>query len=130
YVKVFPNSEIVGTMPGPDGKPAGGTFTLNGEQFHCFNGGEHFKFSEGISFSINAETQEEIDYFYDTLSAGGEQQPCGWLKDRFGVSWQVIPSILVKMLSDTDREKAGRVAQAMFAMKKIQLADIMAAARS
>ncbi|MFN3417834.1 MAG: VOC family protein [Pyrinomonadaceae bacterium] len=129
YVSVFPNSRIIDTMPGPDGKPAGGTFEVDGQQFHCYNGGPHFRFSEAISLSVAAETQEEIDRFYVLLSEGGEQQPCGWLRDRFGVSWQVIPSILVRLLADADREIAGRAAKAMFGMTKIDIASIEAAAK-
>lgn len=129
YVSIFPNSGIIETIPGPDGEPAGGTFKLEGQTFHCYNGGPHFQFSQGISLLVNADTQEEIDRLYDKLSDGGEKQACGWLVDKFGVSWQIIPSLLIRLLADADREKAGRVAEAMFTMDKINIAEIEAAAR-
>ncbi|MBP9663750.1 MAG: VOC family protein, partial [Pyrinomonadaceae bacterium] len=112
------------------GKVAGGTFELDGQRFHCYNAGPHpnFVFSQGISLMITADTQDEIDHFYDNLSEGGERQPCGWLTDKFGVSWQVTPTMLMKNLFDPDREKAERVTQAMFNMTKIIIADLEAAA--
>lgn len=130
YASVFPNASIVSTMLGPDGTVAGGTFELEGQRFHCYNAGPHpnFVFSQGISLMITAETQDEIDHYYDKLSEGGEQQPCGWLVDKFGVSWQVTPTMLMKLLSDPDREKAERVTQAMFKMSKIIIADLVEAA--
>lgn len=130
YTSVFPNSRINATFPTPDGKVAGGSFELDGQRFHCYNAGPHpnFVFSQAISLMITAETQDEIDHFYDKLSEGGEQQPCGWLVDKFGVSWQVTPTMLMKLLSDPDREKAGRATQAMFKMTKLIIADLEAAA--
>lgn len=130
YTSIFPNSKIISTMPAPDGSVAGGSFQLDGEPFNCYNVGPHpdFAFSQGISFMIYAETQNEIDHYYEKLSEGGMQQPCGWLKDKFGVSWQVTPPILMKLLADPDREKADRVAQAMFKMTKLNIADLEAAA--
>ena len=130
YTSVFKNSRILATFPTPNGKVAGGTFELDGQRFSCYNAGPHpnFEFSQGISLMIAAETQDEIDHFYDKLSKGGEEQPCGWLIDKFGVSWQVTPPILMEMLGDPDREKAGRVMEAMFKMKKIMIADLVAAA--
>ena len=130
YTSIFANGKILSTMPTPDGKIAGGTFELGGQRFSCYNAGPHpnFIFSQGISLMISAETQDEINHFYDKLSDGGEEQPCGWVKDKFGVSWQVTPPILMQMLSDPDREKAGRVMEAMFKMKKIIIADLEAAA--
>lgn len=130
YVSIFKDAKIVSTMPGPDGKVMGGTFELYGQQFNCYNAGPHpnFVFSQGVSFMISAETQDEVDHFYDKLCEGGEQQPCGWLADKFGVSWQVTPPLLMQLLSDPDREKANRVMQAMFKMKKIIIADLEAAA--
>jgi predicted 3-demethylubiquinone-9 3-methyltransferase (glyoxalase superfamily) len=132
YRSVFPNSRIVNTIPGPDGNVAGGTFELAGERFNCYNAGPHpnFKFSQGISFMIYVETQEEVDHYYDKLSEGGEQQPCGWLADKFGVSWQVTPRMLMQNLSDPDREKSKRVFEAMMQMHKIIIADLEAAARA
>lgn len=131
YVSVFPNSRIVERMPGPEGNIMGGTFELDGQTFHCYNAGPHpdFAFSQGVSFMISTETQDEVDHYYEKLSEGGVQQPCGWLKDKFGVSWQVTPPILMKLLADPDREKAARVTEAMFKMKKIIIADLEAAAK-
>jgi predicted 3-demethylubiquinone-9 3-methyltransferase (glyoxalase superfamily) len=132
YTSIFPDSNIVSKMPGPDGHVAGGSFELDGQRFNCYNAGPHpnFNFSQGVSFMIYAETQDEIDHYYDKLSEGGEQLPCGWLADKFGVSWQVTPPLLMRLLSDPDREKAGRVMQAMFKMTKIIIADLEAAAAS
>ncbi len=130
YTSVFENARIITTFPGPEDKVAGGSFELDGQRFHCYNAGPHpnFVFSQGISLMITAETQDEIDHFYDKLSEGGEQQPCGWLIDRFGVSWQVTPTMLMRSLTDSDREKAERVTQAMFKMTKLMIADLEAAA--
>lgn len=132
YTSIFPNSKIISMMAAPDGSIAGGTFELNGEQFHCYNAGPHpdFEFSQGISLMIYADTQEEIDHYYDKLSDGGQELACGWLTDKFGVSWQVTPTMLMKNLNDPDREKAERVTQAMFKMSKIIIADLEAAAKS
>jgi predicted 3-demethylubiquinone-9 3-methyltransferase (glyoxalase superfamily) len=130
YVSIFEDAKIVSTMPGPDGKVAGGTFELNGQRFNCYNAGPHsnFIFSQGVSFMIYAETQSEIDHYYERLSEGGEHQPCGWLADKFGVSRQVTPPLLMQLLGDPDREKADRVMQAMFKMNKIIIADLEATA--
>ena len=128
YVSVFKDGKITGTMPGADGKPMGGTFEIMGQEFKCFNGGPHFSFSEGISILISAETQAEIDHYYEKLSDGGEKQPCGWLKDKFGVSWQVVPPVLFGLLNHPDREKADRVMNAMFGMKKLDIAALEEAA--
>jgi predicted 3-demethylubiquinone-9 3-methyltransferase (glyoxalase superfamily) len=130
YTSIFKDSSIVSTMPGPDGGIMGGSFEIAGQRFDCFNGGPTFKFAQGISLMVNAETQDEIDHLYESLSEGGEQQPCSWLTDKFGVSWQIVSPILMKLLSDPNQEKAGRVAQAMFKMTKIIIADIEAAAAS
>ncbi|MEO6051548.1 MAG: VOC family protein [Pyrinomonadaceae bacterium] len=131
YTSIFKDSKIVSTMPGPNGKVMGGSFEIEGQRFNCYNAGPHpnFKFSQAVSFMIYADTQAEIDHSYEKLSVGGEQQPCGWLADKFGVSWQVTPPILMQLLSDPDRDKAGRVTQAMFRMTKIIIADLEAAAR-
>jgi len=94
YVSVFRNSQIVNTMPGPNGSVMGGTVELEGQQLMTFNGGPHFSFSQGISLFVKAETQEEIDHLYEELSVGGGKQQCGWVTDKFGVSWQIIPPIL------------------------------------
>jgi predicted 3-demethylubiquinone-9 3-methyltransferase (glyoxalase superfamily) len=114
YVSIFKNSKIIDD----------GTFEIDGQQFLVFNGGPYFKFSEGISLFINCETQEEVDDLWEKLSAGGEKSQCGWLKDKFGVSWQVVPSILRKLLNDPDPAKSGRVMDAMLNMKKLILKDL------
>ena len=124
YASIFKNSQIVNTMPGPNGSVMGGTVELEGQQLMTFNGGPHFSFSQGISLFVKAETQEEIDHLYENLSEGGEKQQCGWVTDKFGVSWQIIPPILGELLRDPDREKANRVLQAMLKMKKIDIAAL------
>ena len=128
YTSVFKDSKIISKIPGPGGLVMGGSFEIAGQRFMCYNGGPKFTFEQGFSLMVDAENQDEIDYLYDTLSEGGEQQPCSWLIDKFGVSWQIVPPVLLKLLSDPDKEKAGRVAQAMFKMKKIIIADLEAAA--
>jgi predicted 3-demethylubiquinone-9 3-methyltransferase (glyoxalase superfamily) len=130
YTSIFKDSSIVSTMPGPDGGIMGGVFEINGQRFNAFNGGPTFNFAQGISLMVSAETQDEINHLYESLSEGGEQQPCSWLTDKFGVSWQIVPPILMKLLSDPNQEKAGHVAQAMFKMTKIIIADLEAAAAS
>ncbi len=97
------------------------TFELEGQEFMALNGGPMFKFSPAISFFVSCKTQEEVDELWEKLSAGGEKQPCGWLKDRYGVSWQIIPTVLGDMLQDKDAEKSKRVMQAMMQMKKIDI---------
>ena len=124
YASIFKNSQIVNTMPGPNGSVMGGTVELEGQQLMTFNGGPHFSFSQGISLFVKAETQEEIDHLHEKLSDGGEKQQCGWVTDKFGVSWQIIPPILGELLRDSDREKANRVLQAMLKMKKIDIAAL------
>jgi len=128
YTSLFDDGKIVSTMPGPGGSVMGGTFEIAGQSFKCFNGGPTFKFEQGFSLIVNAETQEEIDYLYDSLAEGGEKQPCSWVVDKFGVSWQIVPPILLKLLFDPDREKAARVTEAMFKMHKIIIKDLEAAA--
>jgi predicted 3-demethylubiquinone-9 3-methyltransferase (glyoxalase superfamily) len=108
------------------GRPVGSVLTIEfeieGQKFVALNGGPLFKFNESISFVINCETQKEIDYFWEKLTAdGGEESACGWLKDKFGVWWQVVPTVLIDMLHDSDQEKSGRVMQAVFQMKKIDI---------
>ena len=98
-----------------------GTFQLDGQEFMALNGGPQFKFTEAISFFVNCETQEEVDHFWEKLSAGGQEVECGWLKDRFGVSWQVVPTVLSEMLQDKDPEKSKRVMAALLRMKKISI---------
>jgi predicted 3-demethylubiquinone-9 3-methyltransferase (glyoxalase superfamily) len=104
------------------------TFNLEGQDFMVLNAGPHFKFTEAISFFVNCETQEEVDYYWERLTAdGGEESQCGWLKDKFGLSWQIVPSALGKLLQDSDREKANRAMQAMLKMQKINVAELQAA---
>jgi predicted 3-demethylubiquinone-9 3-methyltransferase (glyoxalase superfamily) len=128
YTSIFKDSRIVSTLPGPDGSMMGGSIEIEGQRIYCYNGGPHFSFSQGISLMVGAETQDEIDHLYDSLSKGGEQLACSWLTDKFGVSWQIVPPILMRLLSDADKEKAGRVMNAMLKMTKIIIADLEAAA--
>lgn len=127
YVSVFKNSRIGkitrygAGAPMPEGMAMTITFILDGQEFVALNGGPHFKFTDGISLSVDCQSQEEIDTYWAKLTAGGEPGPCGWLKDRFGLSWQINPSILGEMLSDPDPEKAARVMQAMMQMTKIDI---------
>jgi len=127
YVSIFPGSKIVSATrygdagPGPKGSVMTVVFELNGQQFIALNGGPQFKFTEAVSFSVDCKTQEEVDAFWQKLSAGGEEGPCGWLKDKYGLSWQIVPTILVEMLSDPDPVKSKRVMEAMMKMKKIEI---------
>jgi predicted 3-demethylubiquinone-9 3-methyltransferase (glyoxalase superfamily) len=127
YVSVFKNSKIVSTMPGPDGKVLTGTFELVGQRFMALNGGPQFKFTEAISLFVNCETQAEVDELWNKLTQGGAESQCGWLKDKFGLSWQIIPSALGRFLGDKDSAKAGRAMQAMLQMKKIDIAKLQQA---
>jgi predicted 3-demethylubiquinone-9 3-methyltransferase (glyoxalase superfamily) len=130
YVSVFKNSKIGRvtrygeTGPGPKGKVMTGTFELRGQEFMALNGGPQFKFTEAISFFVNCETQEEVDELWEKLSKGGEKGRCGWLKDKFGLSWQIVPTALGKMLSDADPAKSQRVMKAMLQMDKIDIARL------
>ena len=131
YVSIFKNSEIRSIARYEEeaakasGRPKGSVMTvafeLDGQEFVALNGGPLFKFTEAISFVVNCETQEEVDHFWEKLSAGGQEVQCGWLKDRFGVSWQIVPTVLGEMLQDKDREKSRRVMAAMLKMKKISI---------
>ena len=130
YVTLFEDSRILKIMPGPNGKPSGVEFQLEGSQFIAFNGGPHFQFNEAISLFVTCETQEEVDRYWELLTAnGGEPSRCGWLKDKFGLSWQIIPTALTTLMSDEDSAKAGRVAQAMLGMQKIDIAELHKAHR-
>jgi len=104
------------------------SFELDGQKFVALNGGPEFTFDEAISFQVPCETQDEVDMYWSTLSEGGEEGPCGWLKDKFGVSWQVFPTVLLELLGDPDREKSQRVMEAMLSMKKIEIDDLERAA--
>ncbi len=121
YVSIFKNSRVVSVNRGPDGAVFSTTFQLEGQDFYALNGGPQFKFTEAISLFVSCETQAEVDELWEKLSAGGQTQQCGWLKDKFGLSWQIIPTVLGKLLQDKDREKAGRVMQAMLQMKRIDI---------
>lgn len=103
-------------------------FQLEGQEFVALNGGPHFKFTEAISFVINCETQEEVDEFWEKLSAGGAESQCGWLKDKYGLSWQVVPTILAELFQDKDPEKSQRVMKAMLQMKKMDIGKLKQAA--
>lgn len=127
YTSIFKNSKIGSVTrygeagPGPEGSAMTVSFELEGLQFTALNGGPEFNFTEAISFLVDCDSQEEVDYLWAKLSEGGEEGPCGWLKDKFGVSWQIIPTALSEMLSDPDPEKARRVTEAMLQMKKIDI---------
>src|SRR5881392_2551617 len=131
YVSIFKNSRIGSIAHYEEeaakasGRPKGSVMTvafeLNGQEFVALNGGPIFKFTEAISFVVNCETQAEVDHFWEKLSGGGQEVQCGWLKDRFGVSWQVVPTVLGEMLQDKDREKSRRVMAAILKMKKINV---------
>jgi predicted 3-demethylubiquinone-9 3-methyltransferase (glyoxalase superfamily) len=130
YVSIFPNSRILSInrygegAPIPAGTVMSATFELDGQQFTALNGGPHFTFSDGISLFVSCQTQEEVDELWEKLSAGGSPGPCGWLKDKFGVSWQIIPTVLGELLGDPDPAKAQRVMQAMLQMSKLDIATL------
>jgi predicted 3-demethylubiquinone-9 3-methyltransferase (glyoxalase superfamily) len=134
YVSVFPNSEIVGVDRYGEGgmRPAGMvmlvSFRLAGQEFAALNGGPEFKFNEAISFVIDCESQAEVDAYWEKLTAdGGEPGPCGWLKDKFGVSWQIVPTVLPRLLGGDEAEKAQRVMAVLMTMKKINIGELEAA---
>ena len=137
YVSIFKNSKV-GSVTRYDeagakasGRPKGSvmtaTFQLDGQQFVALNGGPHFKLTEAVSFVVNCETQEEVDYFWEKLSAGGAESQCGWLKDKYGLSWQVMPKVLPELLQSKDAGKAQRVMQAVLQMKKIDIKTLQQA---
>ena len=134
YTSVFPNSRIVEvTRYGSAGPRSEGTvmtvsFELDGQRFTALNGGPDFTFNEAISFEVGCEDQDEVDKYWSTLSEGGEEGPCGWLKDRYGVSWQIVPTRLNELITDTDEEKAQRVMAAMLKMGKIEIDELERAA--
>jgi predicted 3-demethylubiquinone-9 3-methyltransferase (glyoxalase superfamily) len=133
YVSIFNNSKVLSISRYPEGAPfpagtaMGISFVLEGQEFTALNGGPSFGFAEGISLFVSCETQEEVDELWDRLSEGGEPGRCGWLKDRYGVSWQVIPNALGELLGDPDPQRAANVLQAMMQMSKICIADLRAA---
>jgi predicted 3-demethylubiquinone-9 3-methyltransferase (glyoxalase superfamily) len=130
YTSVFKNAKIGKIArygesgPGPAGSVMTASFELEGLEFTALNAGPHFKFNEAISFVVDCKSQEEVDYFWDKLSEGGQIQQCGWLKDKFGLSWQIVPTVLIELMSDPNREKANRVMQAMLQMTKIDIAKL------
>jgi predicted 3-demethylubiquinone-9 3-methyltransferase (glyoxalase superfamily) len=134
YTSVFPNSKIIDVArygsagPRPEGMVMVVSFELDGQKFLALNGGPEFTFNESISFEVSCETQEEVDAFWSKLSEGGEEGPCGWLKDRYGVSWQIVPTRLNELIADPDPEKSQRVMRAMLSMKKIEIEELERAA--
>ena len=122
YKSVFPNARVETV------NDFMASFELEGQKFLGLNGGSTYQFTEAVSFMVNCETQEEVDRFWSALSDGGDEGPCGWLKDRFGLSWQIVPTALMRLLSDPDKEKANRVMGAMLQMKKIEIAELERAA--
>jgi predicted 3-demethylubiquinone-9 3-methyltransferase (glyoxalase superfamily) len=136
YVSVFKNSQVLNVSrygeagPRPAGTVMTVDFELDGQQFIALNGGPEFPFTEAVSLQVNCETQEEVDRYWSVLSEGGEEGPCGWLKDRYGLSWQIIPVALAELLNDPDAAKAQRAMAAMLQMKKIDIAALHAAAEA
>lgn len=130
YVSVFPRSRITQTTrygeegPGPKGTVMTVAFELDGQEFVALNGGPQFSFTQAISFVVNCETQAEVDAFWEKLSEGGEKIQCGWLKDRYGLPWQIVPSALGRLLGDEDPQRSRRVMKAMMQMKKLDVAEL------
>jgi predicted 3-demethylubiquinone-9 3-methyltransferase (glyoxalase superfamily) len=135
YVAIFPNSTMgkiarySGAGPGPKGSVMTVAFQLEGQHFTALNGGPHFKFTEAISFVVHCETQEEVDKYWEQLSQGGQEVQCGWVKDKFGLSWQVVPTALIKMAQDENPARVERVMKAMLQMKKLDIAGLEKAYR-
>jgi len=128
YVSLFPNSRIVSTSPGPGGSVQTVQFELEGRPFMGLNGGPYATFNDAVSFSVDCEDQAEVDRYWAALTEGGKEVQCGWLKDRYGVSWQIVPKALPRLLSDPDQQKAQRVVAAMMKMVKLDVAALEAAA--
>jgi predicted 3-demethylubiquinone-9 3-methyltransferase (glyoxalase superfamily) len=134
YASIFPNSKITeitrygSAGPRPEGMVMTVAFELDGQRFAALNGGPDFKFNEAVSFLVSCKDQEEVDWYWNKLSEGGEPGPCGWLKDKYGLAWQIIPTALDELLGDPDREKAQRVMQAMLGMGKIEIEGLERAA--
>ncbi|HEV7219702.1 MAG TPA: VOC family protein [Terriglobales bacterium] len=133
YVSIFKNSRVGRISrygdagPGPKGSVMVANFQLNGQEFMALNGGPQYKFTEAISFLVNCETQEEVDELWEKLAAGGKEIQCGWLKDKYGLCWQIVPTILLQMLSDKDPQKSQRVMKAMMQMIKIDIKGLQKA---
>jgi predicted 3-demethylubiquinone-9 3-methyltransferase (glyoxalase superfamily) len=134
YTSIFPNSKIGhiarygSSGPRPEGTVMTVSFELDGQEFLALNGGPNFTFSEAVSFQVSCKDQDEVDKYWNELSEGGEEGPCGWLKDKFGLSWQIVPTALPELLSNPDKEKAQRVMAAMLEMKKIEIDELERAA--
>jgi predicted 3-demethylubiquinone-9 3-methyltransferase (glyoxalase superfamily) len=134
YTSIFDNSRLTNASrypegsPGPAGSVMVAAFELDGQPFIALNGGPVFRFTEAVSFVVNCETQDEVDYYWDRLSDGGEESQCGWLKDRYGLSWQITPTVLSELFARSDPAAAGRVMQAMLKMQKIDIATLQRAA--
>ncbi len=134
YVSIFPNSKVGKAVrygkagPGPAGSVITVEFELQGQKFVALNGGPRFKFTEAVSFVVNCEDQEEIDFYWHNLVEGGSESQCGWLKDQFGLSWQIVPKDLPSLLSNPDPEKSARAMKALLGMKKLIIADLQHAA--
>jgi predicted 3-demethylubiquinone-9 3-methyltransferase (glyoxalase superfamily) len=134
YCSIFPNSKITNVThyteagPGTPGSVLTVDFVLDGQEFTAINGGPEFTFTEAISLGINCDDQDEVDHYWDKLTDGGQEVQCGWLKDRYGLSWQVIPAGMLELFSDADPARAQRAMQAMFGMKKLDMAALQAAA--
>jgi len=134
YTSVFPNSRLGeithygAAGPRPEGMVMTVSFVLDGQEFAALNGGPEFSFTEAISFQVLCESQDEVDAYWTALADGGEEGPCGWLKDRYGLSWQIVPTALPELLGDPDREKSQRVMEAMLGMRKIEIAGLERAA--
>ena len=134
YTSIFKDSKILGTSrygdagPGPKGTVMTMKFELNGQEFIALNGGPHFKFTEAISFVVNCETQKEIDEYWAKLTAGGKEVQCGWLTDKFGLSWQIVPTVLGQLMQDKDPEKVKNVTQAFMKMVKMDIEALKRAA--
>jgi predicted 3-demethylubiquinone-9 3-methyltransferase (glyoxalase superfamily) len=133
YTSIFPNSRIGKVVrygnagPGPAGSVMIVEFQLDGQPFVALNGGPHFKFTEAISFVVNCETQEEVDHYWEKLSADGAKVECGWIKDKFGLSWQIVPTVLPRLMSDPDPKRTERVMKAMMTMKKLDIRKLQEA---
>src|SRR5260370_10098489 len=134
YVSIVKNSKVSNSVrygdigPGPKGTVMTIAFQLDGQEFTALNGGPQFKFTEAVSLVVHCQTQEEVDYFWEKLSAGGQKVECGWLKDKFGLSWQIVPDVLLELLQDSDTQKSQRVMKTMMKMKKLDIKGLQQAA--
>jgi predicted 3-demethylubiquinone-9 3-methyltransferase (glyoxalase superfamily) len=128
YVSIFKNSKVLGIMPGPNGTVLGVSFQLDGQEFKALNGGPQFKFTPAISLFVNCKSQAEVDELWQKLtSGGGKPSRCGWLTDKYGLSWQIVPAVMGELLGSKDRERAGKAMNAMMQMDKIDIAKLEAA---